>query len=344
MRLFQGPLTWVVVGRPGRPFTDHETELLLSGTDQVSVVALRSEFEVARGLQPFDDNHPFMFPDGLKGPQPSAEEPDPGEPEQAMSMTLSTAASTDWNRESITVILAFAVLLIVGVFGLGVRAAAAGQRSSRAGYLACFTAIGGAYVVYQTLMLQRLSFLVGHPMLASAFILTTALVASGAGSWLSGGPLAANRTARRATGTGVLILWIIGLSLIRAEWMILPSVPPVWRTLAGIALCAPPFVMMGTYFAVAMKRAEQEAPGSITWGWSLNGIAAIAGWAFMVGGSMSQGIRLIGLTPALAYGAVGVWEYLSVPASAGERARLLAHRGLAAVVMLGLVASLWLSR
>ena len=59
---------------------------------------------------------------------------------------------------------------------------------------------------------------------------------------------------------------------------------------------------------------------------------------------MSQGIRLIGLTPALAYGAVGLWEYLTVTAPAGARTRVLADQGFAATVILGLGAALWLSR
>jgi len=240
-------------------------------------------------------------------------------------------------------VLAAAVLLILGIFWWGVRAAGPGSRIPRAGYLACFTAIGAAYVIYQTLMLQRLSFLVGHPMLATAFILVTALFASGVGSWLSGKSLAEDRRAQRAFGTALLVVWVISLSLIKPEWMILPSISPFWKILAGIALCAPPFVMMGTYFAVALKRAEREAPGSVMWGWALNGVAAIAGWAFMVGGSMAQGIQFVGFSPALVYGGVGVWEYLTAD-SVSERTRSLVHRGFAVLIMGLLIGSFWLSR
>jgi hypothetical protein len=342
MRLFRGPGKWVVLGKPGQPFTDTETTRLLDGTDQVERLDVQADVRLAQALQPFDDNHPFMFPRGVQAIAAASAEAPMGE--QDGEMKMSSVDSTDWNRNSITVILFTAVLLVILVFSLGVRAAPPATRTIRAGYLACFTAIGAAYVVYQTLMLQRLSFLVGHPMLASAFILTTALLASGIGSWLSDGRLGSERTRTRAVGTGILICWIVGLSLIRAEWMIVPSLTWPWRTLAGMAVCAPPFIMMGTYFAVAMKRAERDAPGTITWGWGLNGIAAIAGWAFMVGGSMSQGIRLIGLTPALAYGAVGLWEYLTVTAPAGARTRVLADQAFAATVILGLGAALWLSR
>ena len=75
----------------------------------------------------------------------------------------------------------------------------------------------------------------------------------------------------------------------------------------------------------------------------MNGVAAIAGWAFMVGGSMAQGIRFVGFSPAIVYGGVGLWEYLTA-SSVGERTRALAHRGFAVVIIVLLIASIWLSR
>jgi hypothetical protein len=342
MRVLQGAARkWIVLGRVGRPFTDRETEVLLAQSKRNELVDVRNELQIARALQPFDDDHPFMFPRGMN------ESRNPGEAlegdEQRSTPPLVMSGAIDWDRQSVGLILAGAVLLIVGVFWSGVRAAGPGYRTARSGYLACFTAIGAAYVIYQTLMVQRLSFLVGHPTLATAFILMSALLASGVGSWLSGRALAADRKLYRSVGTGLLVVWVISLSLIRPEWMILPSIPPGWKILAGIALCAPPFVMMGTYFAVALKRAEREASGSVIWGWALNGIAAIAGWAFMVGGSMAQGIRFAGLAAALVYGGVGLWEFLTSD-SVGARTRSLAHRGFAALVIVLLITSIWLSR
>lgn len=347
IRVFQraGRGLWVVLGRVGQPFTDSETEVLLTRSNRIELVDVRSELQIARGLQPFDDNHPFMFPEGVNESPNSADALDADEAGERRSAARPFAKSgvVDWNRQSVALILAGAVLLILCVFWSGVRAAGPGYRTPRSGYLACFTAIGGAYVIYQTLMVQRLSFLVGHPTLATAFILVTALFASGVGSLLSGKALAADRKVYRSVGTGLLVVWVISLSLIRPEWMILPSIPPVWKILAGIALCAPPFVMMGTYFAVALKRAEREASGSVTWGWALNGIAAIAGWAFMVSGSMAQGIRFAGLSPALVYGGVGIWEFLTAD-SVSERTRTLAHRGFAVLVIILLITSVWLSQ
>jgi hypothetical protein len=324
---------WIVFGKVSRPFTDAETALMLGKLNQFRLVDVSNDLQIGSRMQPFNDNNPFLFPSGLREAlHPGGRVTSPG-----------VQSSFDWDRRVITVILASAVLLILGVFCLGILAAGKGYRTPRAGYLACFTMIGGGYVIYQTLMLQRLSFLVGHPMLATAFILTTALLASGFGSWLSGKHLGESQMVRRAIGTAVLVLWIISLCLIKAEQMIQPAVRPLWRTLAAIVLCAPPFVMMGTYFAVAMKRAEREAPGCISWGWGLNGIAAIAGWSFMVGGSMNQGIRFVGLSAALVYATVGTWELLTVN-SVGQRTRTLVHRAFAIVAIFALIATVYLSR
>lgn len=330
--VFEGGIQWVVLGRAGTPFTDADTKRFLEGRDKVNVVDVARDLETAQDLRPFNDDNPFLFPQGVA---PRREGRDGRE-------TGGRFVAVDWNRASVTMILAAAVLLILGVFAFAMKPSGAGSRTPRPGYLACFTAIGFAYVVFQSLMIQRLSFLVGHPTLASAFILTTALVASGAGSWLSGKVLAADRSVNRAIGTALLVIWIIALSLTPAEALIAPSFSLAWKILAGIALCAPPFIIMGTYFAVTLKRAEVDAPGCITWGWGLNGISAIAGWAFMVGGSMSHGITFVGLCAALIYGTVGVWEYVTSTAVILKGTRPFAHRLFAALVLLGMVSAVWL--
>jgi hypothetical protein len=84
------------------------------------------------------------------------------------------------------------------------------------------------------------------------------------------------------------------------------------------------------------------AAAALTWGWALNGIASIAGCAFMVGGSMAHGILFVGLAPALLYAGVGAWEYLSAD-SVDERTRTLAHRGFAVVVVAMVITSVGLS-
>jgi hypothetical protein len=348
---------WFVLGRAGTPFTDADIKRFLEGRDNVNVVDVARDLETAQDLRPFNDDNPFLFPQTMvprrEGSVGSGSVGSGSVGSGSVgsgsvgsgsvgSGSVGSGFSLDWNRASVTLILAAAVLLILGIFAFAMRPSGAGSRTPRPGYLACFTAIGFAYVVFQSLMIQRLSFLVGHPTLASAFILMTALVASGAGSWLSGRALAADRSVNRAIGTALLVIWIIALSLTRAETLIAPTLSLAWKMLAGIALCAPPFIIMGTYFAVTLKRAEADAPGCITWGWGLNGIASIAGWAFMVGGSMSHGITFVGLCAALIYSAVGVWEYVTSTAVILKGIRPFVHRLFAALVLFGMVSSVWL--
>jgi len=227
-----------------------------------------------------------------------------------------------------------ALLLVVGA-AIGTRRALPGARVRRGALLVAFAAMGVAYTAYQTVVIQRLAFLVGHPLLATAIVLPSTLLATAAGSYWSRHFAEASLVRFRLVTTLGLLAFVAALAIVAPSELLLPSWPSAARLAVAIGIAFPPFLVMGTYFPVVFARAEAEDSGALVYGWLLNGIGAVVGSVLAIYGSTIFGFSTMFGVASVLYLSLSCWDV-----SSRGRAGRTADFGLIAVLCLLLLAGL----
>jgi hypothetical protein len=227
-----------------------------------------------------------------------------------------------------------ALLLVVGA-AIGTGRALPEARIRRGAFLAAFAAMGIAYTAYQTVVIQRLAFLVGHPLLATAIVLPSTLMATAAGSYWSGRFAEASLARVRLVTTVGLLTFVAALAIVAPGQFLLPGWPSAARVAVAIGIAFPPFLVMGTYFPVVFARAEAEDSKALVYGWLLNGIGAVVGSVLAIYGSTMFGFSsMFGVAIGL-YLSLSCWDV-----SSRGRAGRVADFGLIAVLSLLLLLGL----
>jgi hypothetical protein len=150
---------------------------------------------------------------------------------------------------------------------------------------AYFTAIGMAFIVIETGLIQRFILYLGHPSHATTVVLTAMLLGAGMGS-LS----AARRDPRRMIRFGLALPVLLALITLT-----LPSIFRAtlgWsfgaRVAASLFFLVPPAFLMGFAFPVGLSRFGQE---SKAWFWALNGIASVLAGVVSLALAMTLGFQ-----------------------------------------------------
>jgi len=218
---------------------------------------------------------------------------------------------------------------------IGTRRALSEARVRRGALLVAFAAMGVAYTAYQTVVIQRLAFLVGHPLLATAIVLPSTLLATAAGSYWSRHFAEASLARVRLVTTLGLLAFVAALAIVAPSELLLPSWPSAARLAVAIGIAFPPFLVMGTYFPVVFARAEAEDSEALVYGWLLNGIGAVVGSILAIYGSTIFGFSTMFGVASVLYLSLSCWDV-----SSRGRAGRAADFGLIAVLCLLLLAGL----
>ncbi len=281
---------FVALARPSRPFAATELEQLarqVEGGRSVDAAPL-----VERGSQQIglSDDNPFLYNDV----------------ERLFGKRKHYGLVPSFLR---TLLGASFVLLGAGIVRFALRP---GPRPTMAlGFAAAFAAMGVAFTVVQTGLIQRLAFLLGHPALAAAVVLPGTLLGSGIGSWLSGRIPERRFAALRLSTTGLLVVCILGIAVARPQALLMPDVSLAAKVMLGLLCAIVPFLVMGSFFPVIFSRLELDLPELTAWAWLINGVAAVVGTLFVIHGSMRFGFRVTLSAAALVYAALGVWDALA---------------------------------
>jgi SAM-dependent methyltransferase len=173
-----------------------------------------------------------------------------------------------------------------------------------------FALIGAGYMLIQIGFMQRFSVYLGHPTYAVAVVLSSMILATGAGSlisdrlplenpfWVWATPLAA------ALVLGV-VSWAIQIvveSTIQFE--LLPRCGMV------LLLVAPVSFLLGLFFPVGMRLVERLSNDAMPWMWGVNGAWGVLASVIAVAISMWSGIN------TSLYVAIGAYALLALPATA----------------------------
>ncbi len=299
---------FLLLARPDAAF-DRAERARIVGSDALEV-AVEPEIAEGRRARALSDDNPFLYND--------------------LASARGARALYGWNlrflRESFWVALG---LLALATLSVVLRRRAA-PMPTRLGTLAAFVTMGIAYTAHQTLVLQRLAFLVGHPVTATAIVLPMTLLGSAVGAQLAAVVSEASRARLRLVGLGVWVAATLPLVLLAPDAFVAPGLSTPARIAAAALLAGVPFVPLGSYFPVAFARVEAETPSLANVAWWFNGLGAVLGAVVAIYAPMLFGFRSTCWPTFAAYAALTAWD---THASRRGTARA-AHLGLAAVVVL----------
>jgi len=147
-----------------------------------------------------------------------------------------------------------------------------------------FLLLGLGFMFLEMGFIQKMTLLIGHPVLGVAVTLLGFLVFSGFGSLASGRILLHGS---RVTGHGSRLIWmavlaiiIIGIAEVTVmrfwfEWLVGFSRPA--RMLLGLVITAPLAFFMGMPFPTALKQLHANRQPLVPWAWGVNGFASVIG-------------------------------------------------------------------
>lgn len=225
-------------------------------------------------------------------------------------------------RVLIQLLIAVGLLLLVMV---ALPLLARGGAVRRPGWLAIlgyFACLGLGFILIEVGLLQRLILLLGQPVYALAVILSTMLLASGCGSFVSG-RFGARRLAPRL---GLLLFGACGLLVAYA--FLLPDLirallgsPWPLRLGAAVALVAVPGFLLGMPFPSGLRALELAgARGLVPWVWGLNGAMSVMASVSAIILAIELGYTAVFLVGAACYGLAGAllrrWAVVPPPAGA----------------------------
>jgi spermidine synthase len=138
-----------------------------------------------------------------------------------------------------------------------------------------FGGIGVGYMLFEMVLIQRLTLLLGHPLYSVSAVIAGMLLFSGLGSL----------AIRAGRGVPLLTLkWIfVGIFLMSIVYMItLPGIirglihlPDVWRYGVAVLLVAPISFLMGMPFPSGLARLDWLNTSLVPWGWGINGFVSV---------------------------------------------------------------------
>ncbi len=160
-----------------------------------------------------------------------------------------------------------------------------------ASLFAFFASIGLGFMLVEISQMQRLIIFLGHPTYSLSVVLSTLLLASGLGSYLTG------KTGRRGASTagsmqlaallGLLVLF--GTVTPRAIAMFGEATTPI-RILVAAGVLFPLGLGMGMAFPLGMKIASARCGNLTPWFWGINGAMSVCASVLAVAIALNWGI------------------------------------------------------
>ncbi len=171
-----------------------------------------------------------------------------------------------------------------------------GPRSSW-GSMLYFAMVGLGFIGIELGLMQKLTLLLGHPLLSLSITLTGLLLSSGCGALLSG-RWALDGWRVWSVPVGIA-LWVTALLLGLPVVVTATIAWPVWaRCLLALAMLAPGGLLLGIPFAWGLARVR---PDMVLWAWAVNGFFTVTGSVLTVLVSMVLGFSWVLWGSTLAY-------------------------------------------
>ncbi|MBW8001936.1 MAG: hypothetical protein FVQ80_07915 [Planctomycetes bacterium] len=141
-----------------------------------------------------------------------------------------------------------------------------------------FSSIGFAYMFLEMGFIQKMTLLIGHPVLGVAVTLLGFLFFSGCGALSV--KVISEKLGYRLIWAAVLMIIVIGLgevALMKYSFEMLVGFSRTLRILLGLAIIAVPAFFMGIPFPTALKLLGAKSEPLVPWAWGINGFASVTG-------------------------------------------------------------------
>jgi SAM-dependent methyltransferase len=251
--------------------------------------------------------------------------------------TLARAATydtLDYNRTMATGQIVLVVMLLQSLLvgGLAiflplrrVPLSSGDSALQRAAFLTYFTALGTGFILLEISFIQRFVLFLGYPTYSLTVVMLALLVSTGVGSLA---------TERIQTGFAAALprrlAWLVGLS--GAYLLGTPHVfeallgqPLALRVAVSIALLVPLGLVLGAFFPLGIRLAEQVNPRLVPWAWAVNGCATVVGTLLAVMAGMTTSFTSVALLALAIY--TGGVLFLSLASRSRSPAAPAASRG-----------------
>lgn len=141
-----------------------------------------------------------------------------------------------------------------------------------------FGFIGFAYMFLEMGFIQKMTLLIGHPVLGVAVTLLGFLFFSGCGALCADG--ISKRLGHRLIWAVVLMIIVIGVGEVLLmkysfEWLV--GFSRTVRIMLGLSIVAIPAFFMGMPFPTALKQVGARSKLLVPWAWGINGFASVTG-------------------------------------------------------------------
>jgi hypothetical protein len=189
-------------------------------------------------------------------------------------------------------LLALVVALTVLCIVIPLAATTRGTLLKGAGTLFVFFAgIGLGFMLVEISQMQRLILFLGHPTYSLSVVLSTLLLSSGLGSYLSGKAFGRGAAATYRAQMGVLfcLLILFGAATPRVIAAFQEAITPI-RIAVAAGVLFPLGLGMGVAFPLGMKAAAVRFQGLTPWFWGINGATSVCASVLAVAIALNSGI------------------------------------------------------
>jgi hypothetical protein len=168
------------------------------------------------------------------------------------------------------------------------------RRSPRrkSGTLLYFGALGLGYMFAEIILIQRFVLYLGHPVYALSAVISTMLIASGAGSLASGRINIPQASIQRVAlvVAGILLAYTLLLTPLIRET--LPA-PLFVKTLLSLVIIAIPAFFMGMMFPLGIRFLAAYDHSQIPWAWGINGCLSVISTSLATLIAVESGFRIV---------------------------------------------------
>ncbi len=163
-----------------------------------------------------------------------------------------------------------------------------------------FGCLGLGYMFVEIIFIQRFILFFGHPLYAVSAVISTMMVASGAGSLLSG--RIKNSVWLARSSTLLITLLILVYSLLMTPLLISTiNLPVFMKVVFAFILISLPAFFMGMPFPGGIRLLDQGRKDQIPWAWGINGCMSVIATALATLISVEAGFRVVMVFALLFY-------------------------------------------
>jgi hypothetical protein len=146
-----------------------------------------------------------------------------------------------------------------------------------------FSGLGLGYMFFEIMLIHKLVLFFGHPIFAVAAGISSILVFSGLGSYMSAS-LPRHRLSHGLAAALVALLLLLYLFVLPPLLHLAITLPVLWKILFFLFFIAPLAIAMGMPFPLGLERLAKDSESEAAWAWGINGCVSVvsAGLATIV--------------------------------------------------------------